>query len=337
MPKVITVMGGWGYNNLGDEAILAGYLETFAGETEVRVTSVDPDRTSHAQLKNPQYFSEGQLLGSSAITILGGGGYLNGSWVPEIYSKLRRLNRDRGGSALVAHAEEVRGFSGRFKQRALATLLQDAKVSVRDNESLIELEAVPDLSPSVQPDAISLLYPHLDRYRLPLPDLRGKVLVNLLDIAARPDSGEFDLGLSGYQRFVDELLDAIGNRAVGLVIGGGDYEFMRQYPSLPLLAPRTVVDLVSSISAADATFSVRMHPALIASASNKPVLAVPYCGKVRPTLSNLGISDIVLGNYDVDQAIELLSREADRSSAWWAAHASSRDWLLEATHGPASL
>jgi polysaccharide pyruvyl transferase WcaK-like protein len=46
----VVLAGGWGYNNLGDEAILAGYVETLLGhDLDPTIISVDPRKTRAAQ------------------------------------------------------------------------------------------------------------------------------------------------------------------------------------------------------------------------------------------------------------------------------------------------
>lgn len=329
MPQV-KLLGGWGYNNLGDEAILAGYLETLSPHADVVVSSRDADRTRRAQRTGVGVRSEGSLGSSSAdLGILCGGGYLNGSWVPEIALKLRRLQADRQGcERFCAHGLEVRGLAGSPMHKRVRSLLGDVPVAVRDQESVVELQSIVSTPPRVMPDAISLLYPHLERYIQPVPELSGKVLLNLLDIRQRPDRDEFELELDGYLPYVQRLVQALGDSAVGLVIGDGDLKFQREFPDLQLIAPNTVGQLVSSLKAAAGVVSVRMHPALLATALGTPVTAIPYCGKVVPTLRQLGVERAVLTHLDAERTLDELTVESDFSGQWGAAHRASADWLL---------
>lgn len=325
----VRLLGGWGYFNLGDEALLAGYLETLSSHVELDVLSVDPARSSAAQSSRVRIGREGRASGPSDLALLGGGGYLNASWIPEIGRKLRRISRDSKGVSLATHAVEVRGFSESPLSADFVKLFGQANMTVRDRESALEAaKVVGDVSARVVVDSISLLYPHLDKYRRSIPELRGKVLFNLLDIARRPDSVECELDPIQTARFGAELVRSFGDRAVGLVVGEGDTEFMRGIEGLPLLIPRTVAGLVSALGSADAVYSVRMHPGLIASALGTPTLAVPYCGKVRPTLEHIGTSATILRSLDIDSAHQELGTPTDHSKAWSVASAEANETVM---------
>lgn len=326
----VKLLGGWGYNNLGDEAILAGYLETLSPYADVVVSSRDAERTRRAQRPGVEVRAEGSLGSMAAdLGILCGGGYLNGSWVPEIALKLRRLQTDRRGcERFCAHGLEVRGLAHSPMHTRVRSLLGEVPVAVRDQESVAELQSIVSAAPRVMPDAIALLYPYLDRYIQPVPELAGKVLLNLLDIRQRPDRGEFELELDSYFPYVRQLVELLGDSAVGLVIGDGDLKFQREFPDLKLIAPHTVNQLVSSLKAAAGVVSVRMHPALLATALGTPVTAIPYCGKVIPTLQQLGVDRAVLTHLDAQRTLDELRGESDFSSQWDAANRASADWLL---------
>ena len=122
----------------------------------------------------------------------------------------------------------------------------------------------------------------------------------------------------------------LGDQAVGLIIGDGDYKFLRQFKSLALVAPTTVEQLVSGLAAASAVVSVRMHPALISTALGTPVLSVPYCGKVTPTLSEIGVENSILRHLSAERAMAELSSAPDYSSEWARANSFSRNWLTGA-------
>jgi polysaccharide pyruvyl transferase WcaK-like protein len=328
---VIEVFGGWGYYNLGDEAILAGYLETLRGRDLIRVRSVDPTQTAAAQRWRGHVASEylPNRVARSSTMLLAGGGYLNGTWVPEIHAKLARLNLHRRSRRLVAHGLELRALDSLPLRLMTRQLLQGSAVALRDDASLDHSRAI-GLGPAARlPDGISLLSPHVERYIEPVDIARGKVLLNLLDIGRRVDSHESQVALAGWRRFVVELVDRLGGRALGLVVGGGDRHFQSTLPSLRTVEPTTVRGLVSLIAESDGIVSVRMHPALIGTMLNRPTVSIPYTGKVRPTLSQLELERFILEKLDVDRAMDLLAMQVDTTAQWKQAYQRNSEWLTQ--------
>lgn len=330
-PRPVQLIGGWGYNNLGDEAILAGYIEHY-GKERVRVASVDPARTRRAQISGLEVRSEARVRvrERAGLSVVCGGGYLNGNWKREVGPKLQRINRIRGRDATLIHGVEVRRLYSSPFRHAAESLFRGTAAAVRDEQSAAEVEALGAARPAVLPDSISLLYPALDKYFEPIDELAGKVVLNLLDIGGRADSHEAELDVNRWRLFTRELIDRLGDRAVGLVIGGGDYRFMKAMGAINLVEPRTVGDLVSVLGSAAGVISVRMHPALLASALGTPVASIPYCGKVRPTLSRIGVESIIDGSLDTDAMLHSLRTGPDPTrwqDEWNRAHALNRDWL----------
>lgn len=325
---MIEVMGGWGYYNLGDEAILAGYLESIAEKDTFVVRSVDPEQTAAAQRMTIDVRSEYSLARSSSTTCLvAGGGYLNGTWVPEIHAKLLRLNHHARGRDVVAHGVELRELN-RFPLRQLSrNLLGDARLAVRDEASAALAERMDMAPPTVMPDGISLLFPHISRYIRPSGIAKGKILVNLLEIGRRLDAHESEVGLSDWREFVEELIRKLGDRALYLIIGGGDRAFVNSFPGLRSIEPRTVEALVSLIAESDGIFSVRMHPALLGTILNRPTVSVPYTGKVAPTLGRIGLDRFLLRALNVEEVLDQLHQSHDSSDLWQAAAAENSRWL----------
>lgn len=323
----ITLAGGWGYENLGDEAILAGYLEALSPHVDLVVTSRGPRRTAMAMRGSHKVWPEGAVQETDAL-LIGGGGYLNGGWMPEIVGKLGRLRRQARNVNVVAHAVEVRSMDAPLRRGAFKSVFTGAQASVRDEASRIEMAGLGMHDIDVVPDAISLLVPHLDAYRFPVADVSDKFLLNLLDIRNRSDSDQAEIDPMQWDNFVQELVGALGDKALGLVGGEGDREYItRVAPQLPLVEPLTVPHLVSLLGSVRGVLSVRMHPALLASALGTPVVSIPYCGKVRPTLTRIGVHPTIQSELQVDETLARWRSNADWTEPWRRASQASQTWL----------
>lgn len=324
--------GGWGHDNLGDEAILAAYLSHFAG-SDVVVSSPDPTMTRNAQRQGLLVVPEGRRADGIGPNVLAGGGYLNGAWRQEIPAKLRRLLRGTANGPLVIHAVEVRNWSTRERSSAdhIVRLLSGQEVSVRDRESQEEMARLGLEVPAIVPDSIAMLFESIESYIVPVPELRGRVILNFLDIASRGDSHESSIAVEDYDRLTQALVEKLGSRALGLVVGAGDRKYISRFKSLEFVVPKTVKGLVSVLGASAAVVSVRMHPALLASMLGKPTFAIPYCGKVAPTLTNIGIEHQILASSDPDYVMDTLAHDNPTTAAAWSSAARRTGGWLDAT------
>jgi polysaccharide pyruvyl transferase WcaK-like protein len=325
---LIEVAGGWGYENLGDEAILAGYVEHLQLQQRVRVLSVNPKRTMRAQLSGVVVARETTTSHSRDSLVIGGGGYLNGRWLPEIYPKLTRLAALSRNRSVTVHGVEVRRMDNRVKAGLIRRFLEGADVTVRDAKSAANVAAITGATPQVVPDAIALLVPHLERYQTNLPWLTGKIVLNLLDISGRGDADECEIDAGGWDHFVQSLLTRLGQQAVILVGGEGDRVYANKFKhNAAVIEPTTVSGLVSILGSARGVLSVRMHPGLLASAVGTPVVTVPYCGKVRPTLEEIGVGAILMQDLNVESVLDRLHVDVNFDHEWRAASISSAQHL----------
>ncbi|WP_107766537.1 polysaccharide pyruvyl transferase family protein [Nocardioides terrigena] len=328
----VDLIGGWGYDNIGDEAILTGYLEALPVS---RVYSNRPSRTRAAQMRTPHFASEHLVplntaaRKQSADVLICGGGYLNGHWSREVGSKLRRIRRAVEGRTVTLHGVELRNLAESKYAADAAALVARSRVGVRDEKSAREARALGAGDVTVLPDSIALLQPHLNAYVREVPALRGKILVNLLDISGRSDSSEAEIDVARWADFSRSLLRTLGDRAIGLAASEQDAMFMASMGDLPIIRPRSTRGLASAIGSADALFSVRMHPSLLATMMNKPTVAVPYCGKVRPTLSKIGVESAISPCDDLEAVQTALSGYTDHSTSWGEAEFANRVWLAK--------
>jgi polysaccharide pyruvyl transferase WcaK-like protein len=324
----LILAGGWGHDNLGDEAILAGYLETLDSRRPI-VLSVDPARTQASQrplrADTVQFVDEASYgsmrsaaLSSGAPLLISGGGFLNGSWAPEIAFRLRRLITVATRRRVVIHATELRRLDYWPVVRNARRLLERARVSVRDEKSAKVSEDISGVYAEVLPDSISLLFPHLASYVHPGRQVPSEfVLVNLQDVPQRQDAAEAEFNLDQWDAFCDGLVSDLGSRAVGLSLGAEDAHYMRRFPNLEVIAPSSVPEFVSLLRQASGLVSVRMHPALISTMLNRPTVSIPYCGKVRPTLRQIGLEDRVLSKLDLADVHARLNTPAPSAGSEW--------------------
>lgn len=331
LPRV-TLAGGWGYDNLGDEAILAGYIEFLRNIADVEVLSVDARRTSEAQRDGVSVVSEYSRPSALDIDrmLVCGGGYLNGHWRTELPLKLLRLARiAKRAERLAVHGVELRKLDSRLVQPNARRVLDAGPLAVRDVKSQAVAAALGLSTPVVLPDAISLLAPHIKDYVRPVGVSAGKVLINVLDIGARPDAAESEVDTAHWRQFCRALVERLGDRALGFVAGEGDAVIPNEL-GIPTVTVSTVSALVSTIAEADGMLSVRMHPTLLGTILGVPTIGVPYTGKVRPTLQRIGVEGVLLDKLSVDDVLSrFVSPTPSWESAWAGASARNADWLRE--------
>jgi hypothetical protein len=263
--------------------------------------------------------------------LLSGGGYLNASWRPEVANKIKRLALLRGEKRFVGHGLEIRGLADSSMAEGASRLLSSGRLAVRDVKSLQQATALKISGAEVMPDGIALLYSHLSSYVEFVPEMEGRVLLNLLDIPSRPDSKEAEIPVANWREYCHGLVSALGDRAVALVVGEGDRSFANSIPGLRTVEPRSVRALSSLIASAEGLVSVRMHPALISTMLRKPTVSIPYCGKVTPTLEALGVESVISRNLVIDETMERLSSQGrDFHREWAQASDVNQDWILRA-------
>jgi polysaccharide pyruvyl transferase WcaK-like protein len=329
---------------LGDEAILAGYLLDGATRgIDFSVVSISPTVTRESlgaicasiliadeSREALGFISHRASVRNARTLVIGGGGYLNRSWTTEIGGKLTRLGRLARRRHTVMHAVEMRGLASSPTERRARQLARGAAVAVRDESSRAGAVALGATEPTIVPDAIALLVPHSAALVTDVPEVRGKVLVNLLDVAARSDAAEAEFPTDNWCERARELAHSVDGEPLGLAIDADDARFILDGVGLPVLMPLTVRGLVAAIGSADQVVTTRMHPGLIASMLGKPTHMLAYCGKVRPTLRRLGLEEHVLppgnltlapsGTYDAPATL----------ARWQELYAETASWLYGA-------
>ena len=300
-------MGGYGYRNVGDEAILAGLLRQIGPDRRVSVVSRMPAETAALRRVNAIPLRESvRALRSHASLIIGGGGLFGrdmgalGRLIP-----LYGLLASSLGLKVAIHGVGV----DRDMRPVAATLLRRLSrraviFTVRDRSSAevlaewgIDATVVPDLSAGVEP----------------APLARGSELLRLAGIdPKRPVVG---LALTGMRPHQTAALEAAVAHLVDAV---PDVQFcfipMSQHPfvhahndlllgrRLQLRSPRLAVldgsfrpeEVMAVFACLSAAVCMRYHSLLFAAQAGTPIIPVPYAPKCEAWVDEHGLEAVPL-------------------------------------------
>lgn len=304
LPDPILVVGGYGYGNVGDEAILAGLLARI-GERPVTVVSRDPAATR--ALHGVAAVGIGEAVGAlrrHRSVIVGGGGLFGrdmgriGRLLPAFGLAAIMLGRQ----VLVEGVDLDAELSPSARLLVPAFLRRARHVSVRDRASVALLRRR-----GVRAD----LAPDLSAWMPMAPVAEGRALLQGAGIdTRRPVIG---LALTGIR---PDLADAILAAAVDAVDALPDAQFcvlpMSRHPRVPahddlvlgrrLAAARSRVALVTAaahpavmlaaFAHLSAVVAMRYHAMLFAERTRVPLVPIPYAEKNRRWLSERGLSAV---------------------------------------------
>lgn len=316
LPEPILVVGGYGYRNVGDEAILAGLLEQIGRDRSVSVVSRMPAET--AAMHGVRALSPRQaVLGmrSHRSLIIGGGGLFGrdmgaiGRLLP-----LYGLLASRLGLEVAIHGvgvdREMRPVAARLLRRLAARAVT---FTVRDRRSAevlaewgIAADVVPDLSAAVQPAPAStgrelLRHAGLDPDRpvvgLALTGLRAHQAAALeravaQSIAELPDVQFCFIPMSQHP-FVQAHNDLLLGRTL-----------QSQNPRLAVLdevlKPADVLAVFGGLSAA---VCMRYHGLLFADRMGISIVPLPYAPKCDAWIAERGLRPVLLAPATLTSAI----------------------------------
>lgn len=198
---------------------------------------------------------------------------------------------------------------------------------------MAEAAQLGNVEATVVADAISLLFPHVEGIAAEIDAVAGRPLVNLIDVPARSDAVEAEFPIDEWRERCLELVAGEGPDVLGLAMDIDDASFMVVELGMEVVLPTSVRGLVATLASASQLVTTRMHPALIATMLRTQTTVLPYTSKVRPTLAQLGLGEVVAepgywGSSD-------RSGRTDFSTEWEASYAASARWLYEAIREPA--
>lgn len=333
----LQLIGGWGYRNLGDEALLQSYLLSLPNH-DVVIASANPSRTRLAQggdhlldVRPEQFKGLRALVNAVDTTLICGGGYLNGWWGRAATRKILFAAAATEHARSAAHAVEVRHLVFPWQRAPARRLFQGfGSATVRDHQSRNQLRAL-GCSAGVSPDAISLLQPHLDRF-VADPRAANRVLLHLPRLDRRPDISESAFDVEDWPAFADQLVTTVGTAALGLATPSlTETWWQKHHPSVETVSVDTVASFIGLIMASEGVISGPMHPALLASLFGRRSIVFPYNGKVVPTYSAIGLrGDVIAETLDVKGVLAQFGGQSPETSApiWEKAYESSMRALM---------
>lgn len=323
--KPVLVVGGYGYRNAGDEAMLAGLLDTI-GRAGVTVVSRSPAETAATHRVEAVSISRAATeLRYHHGVIIGGGGLFGRDM-----GRLGRMLPLAGLLATVARREValigigVDADMPRTTARLVGALARRATtVVVRDTASVrvmadlgVEAVLLPDLSSAVTSSGRAAGVRHLQTIGL-RPDRRPVVglCVTALDpvladrlaaaieaLADRLPELDFCLFPMSRHPFVDRHNDEVFARRL-----------MAGRPRLRmLLPPDDPADVLAIFEAFSAALCVRYHSLLFAERAGIPIIPVPYAEKCRHWLADRSLEP---ADLEPGAVVERLSRLARRAVA----------------------
>jgi polysaccharide pyruvyl transferase WcaK-like protein len=316
LPEPILVVGGYGYRNVGDEAILSGLLDQLGRDRRVSVVSRMPAET--AAMHGVRAVSLGQaVLGirSHGSVVIGGGGLFGrdmgalGRLLP-LYGLQASWRGSQVAIQGVGVDRQMRPGAAwllrRLGKRAVA-------FSVRDRRSAevlaawgIGAEVVPDLSSRLEPAPASV----------------GRELLRRAGVD--PDRPVVGLALTGMRAGQARALEAAVAHAVAALpdvqfcfIAMSQHPFVHAHNDLllgrrlrshslrlavlePILDPARVLAVFGCLSAA---VCMRYHSLLFADRMGVPVVPVPYAPKCDAWIAERGLEPAPLEPASLAAAI----------------------------------
>ncbi|HYK95180.1 MAG TPA: polysaccharide pyruvyl transferase family protein [Candidatus Dormibacteraeota bacterium] len=297
-PKPILVVGGYGYRNAGDEAILAGLLDTI-GRDGVTVVSRSPAETAATHgVETVSIRKAASELRYHRGVLIGGGGLFGrdmgrlGSLLPlaGLLATLARRDVALVGIGVDAELPPVRErLLGTLARRATTVVVRDAASVTLMRRLGVEAELRPDLSSVVPSAGRAAGVRHLRAVGL-RPERRPVMglcvtaldpgIVERLAVAIETlvDSlPDFDFCLFPMSRhpFLERHNDEVFAR-----------QLMVRRPRLRLLVPPDdPSEVLAVFEAFSAALCVRYHSLLFAERAGIPIIPVPYAEKCHHWLA----------------------------------------------------
>ncbi|WP_093338896.1 polysaccharide pyruvyl transferase family protein [Salibacterium halotolerans] len=334
----VGIIGNYGHNNNGDEAILAGLLHQLTVQEGIKkenivVFSNDPANTKerHGTVSHPLLYKEGSTLKSGLKTIresrkvmkhldlviIGGGGLLMDMYKRDapLYSVLG-LTAKRAGCRVAIHgvgAGPIRTKTGAFFINRL--LRAASSVAVRDEKSRRLLQQIG------APGGIRVIYD--PAFSVPVNTVHEtSSAVQRVGVTAVPyfstrywpqaDAGRYAAYLDGMAASLDELIDKKG---VEITFFSTKYpedvevtkdiarRMQRQNDVHIQDANLSPQDIARQAAGLDLVIGTRLHSLILSVNAETPVIGIAYHQKVKDFMEEINQQDYTADVEDLTQIL----------------------------------
>lgn len=269
----ILLSGYYGFNNLGDEALLQGLLTALSPKHELTILSAQPaqSRTLHQHKARHRYAALLPALLQHDVLISGGGSLLQDKTSRrslQYYLGVIRLAKWLGKKVIV-YGQSIGPLSD-WGQQQLVQVLQDVPIAVRDKASHTLLASW-GIEAMLCADAALLLSPSAVKAK----EEQAKRII-LIPRAGYPELSQSLIALA--QNYPADY------SIMPLQPQEDAQEMVRIQTALPRVAYLNVTqpkDALEQLQRASFVFSGRLHGAILAAVAERPFAAFAYDPKVQ--------------------------------------------------------
>jgi polysaccharide pyruvyl transferase CsaB len=295
----VLLSGYYGFNNLGDEALLeviVAQLRSRFPTLTLDVLSATPKETSarlHVEA-TPRWSARHirTAIDRADVVLSGGGGLLQSatSLRSLVYYAgiLREATRHKRKAMIFAQSIGPLDALGKFVVKSFCRRVERATVRDRRSSELLQ-ELIPSMKVEQTADPVFL-------YDLPVEDVDltreglGEAPYAIVSVRKAPSLKD---GLQSLARAVDRLASEHGVRVAFLPVGGAadaevSTDVIRLCKSAPMLLPECPLERAAGIlRGAYVVVGMRLHALILAARFGVPFLAIPYDPKVQSLCDDL--------------------------------------------------
>lgn len=314
MGKNVTISGYYGFDNFGDEAILACIVDHLRSRgSNVAVISNNPKKTSALfqvfSVKNFNLLAVFALLANSDVLISGGGSLLQDttSFKSLLYYSLVIKIAQLLGKPVIIFAQGIGPLQRERSEKIVKGLLEKAAlITVRDEKSLERVKNWGLNAKLVNDPVFSLDLPRHDKdsgiVGIQLRDCKtmNDVLLNRLADKIVSEFPDKKIELYAFQKSIDLKICKTFEKMLKL-----------RAPEIQteILHSLSQIDFIIKISKLDYMIAMRFHAVLVAIKAGVKTLAINYDTKVMKLAYEALVPILTMnGDDDYDEAFEKMKK-----------------------------